>query len=326
MPTLPSMLIADCIALFLSQPWCRRVGSATCQPTRYTGLSEVIGSWKIIAISRPRISRISYSLIRVRSWPLNMTFPPTIRPGRCRRMMLSAVTDLPQPDSPTMPSVSPALSSNETPSTALTMPSLVEKTVCRSRTSSSGCVTAGLGLQSRVESIPDGVAEDVRGQDGEKDREPWKSNQEPGAEEVALGVRQHVAPARCRRLDAEAEEVQGRLDEDDLADAEAGGDDQHREDVGQQVANHQARVPGADRPRGEDEIALLHRQHLAADQACHLAPSDRGDNRGQGDRVRPNQDRHEDEEEDGRDRKHGVDDPHEDVVDPAPVVPGHHAD
>ena len=92
------------------------------------------------------------------------------------------------------------------------------------------------------------------------------------------------------------------------------------------MANHQARVLGADRPRGEDEIALLHRQHLAADQACHLAPSDRGDNRGQGDRVRPNQDRHEDEEEDGRDRQHGVDEPHEDVVDPAAVVPGHHAD
>ena len=56
-------------------------------------------------------------------------------------MMLNAVTDLPQPDSPTMPSVSPGFSSNETPSTALTVPSLVAKTVCRSWTSSSAWVT-----------------------------------------------------------------------------------------------------------------------------------------------------------------------------------------
>ena len=32
-----------------------------CRPIVSTGLSEVIGSWKIIAMSRPRISRISSS-------------------------------------------------------------------------------------------------------------------------------------------------------------------------------------------------------------------------------------------------------------------------
>ncbi len=51
-------------------------------------------------------------------------------------MTLSAVTDLPLPDSPTMPSVSPGLISNETPSTAFTMPACVLKTVWRSWTSS----------------------------------------------------------------------------------------------------------------------------------------------------------------------------------------------
>ena len=34
-------------------------GSITCSPIERTGLSEVIGSWKIIEMSRPRISRIS---------------------------------------------------------------------------------------------------------------------------------------------------------------------------------------------------------------------------------------------------------------------------
>ena len=32
-----------------------------CSPIERTGLSEVIGSWKIIEMSRPRISRISSS-------------------------------------------------------------------------------------------------------------------------------------------------------------------------------------------------------------------------------------------------------------------------
>src|SRR5205085_4308422 len=295
MPTRPSMFTAEERAFLASQPLWSRVGSETCHPTRYTGLSEVIGSWKIIAISRPRISRISYSLIRVRSWPLNMTLPPTIRPGRCSRMMLIAVTDLPQPDSPTMPSVSPEFSSNETPSTALTVPSLVENTVCRSWTSSRGWVTGVLRLQSRVEGVTDGVAEHVRGEHGHEDRDPRQRDQEQGAEEVALGVGEHVAPAWRRRLDAEAEEVESGLDQDDLAHAQAGRDNQHRQHVGQQVAEHQARVPGADRPRGKDEVPLLHGQHLAAHQARDAAPADRGNDRREGEGVGPEQDRHEDE-------------------------------
>jgi len=40
-----------------------------------------------------------------------MISPCTMRPGGCgmSRMTLSAVTDFPEPDSPTMPSVSPLL-------------------------------------------------------------------------------------------------------------------------------------------------------------------------------------------------------------------------
>ena len=37
-------------------------GSVICNPMVSSGLSEVIGSWKIIEMSRPRISRISSSL------------------------------------------------------------------------------------------------------------------------------------------------------------------------------------------------------------------------------------------------------------------------
>ena len=46
-----------------------------------------------------------------------------------RRMIDRAVMLLPQPDSPTMPSVSPGRSSNDTPSTARTTPARVKKRV-----------------------------------------------------------------------------------------------------------------------------------------------------------------------------------------------------
>jgi hypothetical protein len=44
--------------LLLRSRWCRRL-SVICRPIFTTGLSEVIGSWKTMAISLPQISRIS---------------------------------------------------------------------------------------------------------------------------------------------------------------------------------------------------------------------------------------------------------------------------
>src|SRR5712692_9418911 len=193
------------------------------------------------------MSRISPSVALVRSSPLNITLPLLITPGRCNRMMLSAVTDLTHPDSPTMPSVSPGCSSNETPSTALTQPSFVEKTVCRSCTSSSGWVNADSLLETRIESVADGVAEDVGGEHRDEDNHAGKVDEPHRVEEITLRVGQHVAPAGRGRLDAEAEEVERCLDQDDLADTQA---------------------------RREDEVALLDRQHFASDQARDLAPSD----------------------------------------------------
>ncbi len=119
-------------------PRCRTTLSAICVPMVSTGLRLVIGSWKIIAILWPRSARIASIGSVVSSWPSKQIEPPTMRPvsGAISRRIDSAVTDLPQPDSPTMPSVSPAARSKEMPSTARTMPSAVKKWVSRSRTCS----------------------------------------------------------------------------------------------------------------------------------------------------------------------------------------------
>ncbi len=61
-----------------------------------------------------------------------------------RPMIVSDVTDLPDPDSPTTPRVSPRSRVYETPSTALTTPSWVWKYILRSSTSRR-CEPSGTG-------------------------------------------------------------------------------------------------------------------------------------------------------------------------------------
>ena len=68
-----------------------------------------MGSWKIMAISRPRTRRISSSESASSSLPSKRTLPPVMRPvaagSSC--MTANADTDLPEPDSPTMATISP---------------------------------------------------------------------------------------------------------------------------------------------------------------------------------------------------------------------------
>src|SRR3977135_3369728 len=85
----------------------------------------------------PRTARISDSGSASSSRPLKRRLPRAMRPGGCtRRMIDSAVTDLPLPDSPTSPSVSPARISKLTSSTAGTGPMGRSKTVVRFETES----------------------------------------------------------------------------------------------------------------------------------------------------------------------------------------------
>jgi hypothetical protein len=111
-------------------------------------LSDVIGSWKIIEISLPRIVRISASLSASRSRSPKRIEPPTMRPGgqAISRRIDIAVTLLPQPDSPTTARVSPASTWIDTPSTARVMPSRVKNQVFRSWISSSAPGFGELGL------------------------------------------------------------------------------------------------------------------------------------------------------------------------------------
>src|SRR5664279_2802249 len=88
-----------------------------------------------MATSRPRISRTRSS-----ARPTMLRSPTQISPvtaacrGSCRPRIARAVTLLLEPDSPTMPSVSPLATASETPSTARTTPSSVRNRTPRSFT------------------------------------------------------------------------------------------------------------------------------------------------------------------------------------------------
>ena len=115
-----------------------RICSAICAPTRCTGLSAEIGSWKIIAISFPRMASSLSSDALIRSTPCSRAVPAKREFGeRVRPISVITVTDFPEPDSPTMATVSPRLSVNETPLTARSRPSSVANETSRSSTSSS---------------------------------------------------------------------------------------------------------------------------------------------------------------------------------------------
>ena len=93
-----------------------------CSEIRRYGLSEVIGSWKIIATFVPR-TRLSCSGDRLRiSCPLRRTLPVARPLAASSPMIDMKIWLLPEPDSPTMPSVSPRSIAKLTWLTALVDP------------------------------------------------------------------------------------------------------------------------------------------------------------------------------------------------------------
>src|SRR5215510_1416538 len=214
-------------------------------PTVWTGLNEDIGSWKISAISAPRIERISVpfesSLARstVRPAPplaagrRNWISPSTIRPGRSTILRIErAVMLLPQPLSPTMPSVVPGCRSKLTPSTAFTVPSSCAKYVFRLRTDRSGArrsTAIGIGCVAKP------VAQEVEGHDGNdhwhrRDHQPRRDRH--GLD--VLGLLQQDTPADRGRAQPQSQEAQRGLADDHGRQRERGG----RDDVAHERRHH----------------------------------------------------------------------------------------
>ena len=135
-------------------PLWTRNPSVSWRSTVKTGLSEVIGSWKIMPISLPRIVRMSgsgacarstVSALRSPAWPRrNSSRPPAMwpPPNSTSRISDSDDTDLPEPDSPTTATVSPGAIEKLTSSTPTTVPCEVSNSTRRLWMSMSGPASA----------------------------------------------------------------------------------------------------------------------------------------------------------------------------------------
>src|SRR5919201_1224568 len=218
MPTRSSDSAAVFSASLRSMPKCVSSASRICRPIVSTGFNDVIGSWKIIAISRPRMRRSARSLWRIRSAPSNTAVPDSTRPLRASRpRMASDVTLFPHPDSPTIPSVSPDAMSNEIPFTACTVPRRVQKRTWRLSTERSAVLSTA--AQLRIERLPQAVPDEVEPESGnvddrrrerecplddhggdriredvrDKDATAWHADRARGEDEVVLFLREDRA-------------------------------------------------------------------------------------------------------------------------------------
>ncbi len=123
MPTARSSRSASSRALLPERPRWVASTSPICCATVSTGLRLVAGSWKIMAMSRPRTSRICASVSCSSSRSSSRTLPPATKPASGnRRISARAVMDLPQPDSPSSAKVSPACNATLRSSTAYSGP------------------------------------------------------------------------------------------------------------------------------------------------------------------------------------------------------------
>jgi hypothetical protein len=114
-----------------------------------SGFSAVIGSWNTMPIRRPRRRPIAASSRPSSSVPSKRTEPLARAASGSRPISASAVIDLPQPDSPISPAVSPRSSENDTPRSASAGPRGVGRVTRRSLTSSRAKADVDWGFRSR---------------------------------------------------------------------------------------------------------------------------------------------------------------------------------
>src|SRR5690606_29169791 len=214
---------------------------------------------------------------------------PVTKPGGESRMPMIAwaVTLLPQPDSPRMARVSPASRWKLTPFTACATPARVRNSTWRSTTSSGGAEASAPGTapnastamsvallalmsvaistspQPRVEGVAQGVADQDERQH-RAEQQPGREQQQAGVlEEQCLVLSDHDAPGDRRRLQADAEEGQGRLRGHERAEQDGGVDQHRRHRVREDVLEHQAPVLGAERLRRLHIVEVLRGEHVA---------------------------------------------------------------
>src|ERR1700737_3607817 len=208
-----------CASFLENRSWAD-MASSIWTPTLVTGFSDVIGSWKIMATSLPRNSRTSSSFIWTTSRSLNRIRPETIRPGSgTSRRMENAVIVFPEPDSPTIPTVSPRATLKLIPSTAWTIPREVKNCGPRSSTRNRGAATA-LSSHSGIDGVSQSISDKTERQHGDGQRQRRDQHLMRVGKDRLVAVLDHDPPARGGWGDADSQVAESGLEEDGPGDPE----------------------------------------------------------------------------------------------------------
>src|SRR5437764_2769993 len=204
-----------------------------------------------MAIVRPRKARIRCSGAPTSSSPSSRIEPATMRPGASTRpRMEQAVTDLPDPDSPTRPRTSPPATAALTPSTALMTPARVKKCVRRFSMASTGAGMA-LAFEARIHHVLQLIADEIDCENHEQQSKPGiERNPVISREHVAVAVGDQQAKRRLGDRHAHAEERQCGFERNGMGDLDSRDDDQRRKCIRQKMAEHDARVRECEPARG----------------------------------------------------------------------------
>src|SRR5688500_3738590 len=116
--------------------------------------------------------------------------------------------DLPQPDSPTSPKLSPGMTSSAKSGNATTEPEEDRYSTLRSRMESSGSVTAAPPRSVRERQLAQAVGEQVEAEHERDDREAGEQRHVREHRDHGRRLLDHAAPVRVRRGQAEAEEAE----------------------------------------------------------------------------------------------------------------------
>src|SRR5215217_1980762 len=166
---------------------------------------------------------------------------------------------LPEPDSPTMATVSPGLMSRSMPFTACRIPSPVRKRTLRLRRESTGSAMSAI---LRVESIAQAIADEVQAEQ-DRDKRQCGIDQHPGGILNALGAfRDQNAKAGIGLLDTKSEEGQEAFEQDHARHHQGHVDHNRPKGVRDHVPADDAFRLDAERLCGLDIFLPLDRERL----------------------------------------------------------------
>src|SRR5271165_3554816 len=188
-------------------------------------------------ISRPRIRRIASSGSLSIRRPASVIRPAAMRSGGSSRPMIAApVSDLPAPDSPTMPNTSPGAIAKLISSIAVSIPRRVGSSTRKFSTRKSA---SGMSAQFRIERVAQPVAQEIDRQDQNRQHDSRENRDPPVArEQIVVAIADQSAERRLGRRQPDPEKRQCGLGQNGERQIDC-GDYQYRPDhIRQQVTEN----------------------------------------------------------------------------------------